>query len=669
MKLLKLELKNFRQHKNTILTLKDGVTGILGQNGSGKSSLVEAISFSLYGSKSIRGTLDELKSRDEPEGVLNTALTFEIDSTIYRVERSLSDAKFFVGGKLEVKGSRDVTSKVEHIIGMNYDEFVSTFYTEQKGLEFLSRKKGGAERERFIMRLLGYDKVERIQEKLRDQKRNLKSSLSSLEFVDSSEEDLKSELKKEVEILETLKKQEKEISNKLTDVIKEQEQEKKALERISSGREEFLKLDKERKRLEGVLDEQKRALSTSRIENLRTSKEISEELNQVLKLLEVGDKELLDLVRKISTNKAQLELKKNEKDSKRKALLERKKSILSISKIEERCPTCGQSFENLGDAILHLEQEEKVIEEIIIDDSIVKEAENLHKQKKKELDTLRSKETKLKTELQSAQESERLKEIKDKAELRIKETKDFIAEIEGSLKKLTYSEEKYLSQRTRLEVVTSILTNLRMERLKIEGDIKESLGKINKIKEILQRLVEQVQIRRSGREEMALLESGDNVLSEFRTYLASSIKPRLCELTSEFLYELTDARYREAIFSEDFTPQIVDDGEVLTVMSGGEEDILHLSVRLALSQLLAERAGREFSLLILDEVFGSLDELRRSNLLVLLSGLTNRFEQILVISHFEDVKDAVDHVILIQVDEKTGSSLVCSEEIGVAVNI
>ncbi len=669
MKLIKLELKNFRQHKNTILTLKDGVTGILGQNGSGKSSLVEAISFSLYGSKSIRGTLDELKSRDEPEGVLNAALTFEIDSTVYRVERSLSDAKFFVGGKLEVKGSRDVTSKVEHIIGMNYDEFVSTFYTEQKGLEFLSRKKGGAERERFIMRLLGYDKVEKIQEKLRDQKRNLKSMISSLEFVDSSEEDLKSELKNEEEILEVLKKQEKGLSIKLNDVTKEQEEEKKALERISSGREEFLKLDKERKRLEGVLDEQKRALSNSKIENLRASEEITQELNQVSKLLGIGEKELLDLVKRVSTNKAQLELKKNERDSKRKALFERKKSILSISKIEERCPTCGQSFENLADAILHLEQEEKVIEQIIIDDSIVKEAESLHKQKKKELDTLRLKEATLKTELQSAQESERLKEIKEKAELRIKETKGFIIEIEGNLKKLTYSEEKYLSQRTRLEVVTSILTNLRMERLKVEGDIKESLGKINKIEEILKRLVEQVQIRKSGREEMALLESGDTVLSEFRSYLTSSIKPRLCELTSEFLYELTDARYREAIFSEDFTPQIVDDGEVLTVMSGGEEDILHLSVRLALSQLLAERAGREFSLLILDEVFGSLDELRRSNLLVLLSGLTNRFEQILVISHFEDVKDAVDHVVLIQVDEKTGSSLVSSAELGVVVNI
>lgn len=669
MKLLKLELKNFRQHKSTILTLKDGVTGILGQNGSGKSSLVEAISFSLYGSKSIRGTLDELKSRDEPEGVLNVALTFEIDSTVYRVERSLSDAKFFVGGKLEVKGSRDVTSKIEHVIGMNYDEFVSTFYTEQKGLEFLSRKKGGAERERFIMRLLGYDKVEKVQEKLRDQKRNLKSVISSLEFVDSSEEELKSELEKEEELLETLNKQEKELSVKLIEVTKEQEEEKKALERISSGREEYLKLDKERKRLEGVLDEQKRTLSGSKIENLRPSKEIIEELNQLSKLLEVGDKVLMDLVRKVSTDKAELQLKKSEKDSKRKALSERKKSILSISKIEERCPTCGQSFENIADAILHLEHEEKVIDEIVIDHSIFKEAEALHKQKKKELDSIRLKEANLKVELQSAQESERLKDIQEKAEHRIKETKDFIVEIEGKLKKITYSEEKYLSQRTRLEVVTSILTNLRMERLKVEGDIKESLGKINKIKEILKRLVEQVQIRKSGREEMALLESGDTVLSEFRSYLASSIKPRLCELTSEFLYELTDARYREAIFSEDFTPQIVDDGEILTVMSGGEEDILHLSVRLALSQLLAERAGREFSLLILDEVFGSLDELRRSNLLVLLSGLTNRFEQIFVISHFEDVKDAVDNVIQIQVDERTGGAVVSAPDVMSVVNI
>ena len=47
------------------------------------------------------------------------------------------------------------------------------------------------------------------------------------------------------------------------------------------------------------------------------------------------------------------------------------------------------------------------------------------------------------------------------------------------------------------------------------------------------------------------------------------------------------------------------------MISGGEEDIANLALRLAISQMIAERAGQPLSLLVLDEIFGSLDEDRR----------------------------------------------------------
>ena len=49
------------------------------------------------------------------------------------------------------------------------------------------------------------------------------------------------------------------------------------------------------------------------------------------------------------------------------------------------------------------------------------------------------------------------------------------------------------------------------------------------------------------------------------------------------------------------------------VISGGEEDLANLVLRLAISQMIAERAGQPLSLLVLDEVFGSLDESRRQH--------------------------------------------------------
>jgi exonuclease SbcC len=94
------------------------------------------------------------------------------------------------------------------------------------------------------------------------------------------------------------------------------------------------------------------------------------------------------------------------------------------------------------------------------------------------------------------------------------------------------------------------------------------------------------------------------------------------------------------------------------VISGGEQDIANLCLRLAISQMIAERAGQSFSLLILDEVFGSLDESRRQNVVELLRGLGDRFEQVILITHIEQVREGLDRVISVRYDEESGSSVV-----------
>jgi exonuclease SbcC len=98
------------------------------------------------------------------------------------------------------------------------------------------------------------------------------------------------------------------------------------------------------------------------------------------------------------------------------------------------------------------------------------------------------------------------------------------------------------------------------------------------------------------------------------------------------------------------------------VLSGGEEDLANLVLRLAISQMIAERAGQSFSLLILDEVFGSLDEARRFNVVELLRGLHDRFEQVILITHIEPVREGLDRVISVSYDADQGSSVVTQTE-------
>ena len=107
---------------------------------------------------------------------------------------------------------------------------------------------------------------------------------------------------------------------------------------------------------------------------------------------------------------------------------------------------------------------------------------------------------------------------------------------------------------------------------------------------------------------------------------------------------------------------ILEDGVPKPVLSGGEEDLANLVLRLAISQMIAERAGQSFSLLILDEVFGSLDEARRFNVVELLRGLHDRFEQVILITHIEPVREGLDRVISVSYDADHGCSVVTQSE-------
>jgi exonuclease SbcC len=150
----------------------------------------------------------------------------------------------------------------------------------------------------------------------------------------------------------------------------------------------------------------------------------------------------------------------------------------------------------------------------------------------------------------------------------------------------------------------------------------------------------------------------DRAFSDLRTDLNFQLRPELSELASAFLSELTDARYTELELDDQYNIVILEDGIPKPVLSGGEEDLANLVLRLAISQMIAERAGQNFSLLILDEVFGSLDEARRFNVVELLRGLQDRFEQVILITHIEPVREGLDRVITVAYDADNGSSIV-----------
>ncbi|MDH5234592.1 MAG: SMC family ATPase [Gemmatimonadota bacterium] len=169
-------------------------------------------------------------------------------------------------------------------------------------------------------------------------------------------------------------------------------------------------------------------------------------------------------------------------------------------------------------------------------------------------------------------------------------------------------------------------------------------------------LVEELERERRLNEEL------HRAYSDLRTDLNFQLRPEVSEIASNFLTELTDARYTELELDDKYRLLVLEEGVPKPVISGGEEDVANLVLRLAISQMIADRAGQSFSLLVLDEVFGSLDEVRRQNVIDLLRGLHDRFEQVIVITHIEGVRDGLDRVVSVGFDAQTGAAVVTTSD-------
>jgi len=74
--------------------------------------------------------------------------------------------------------------------------------------------------------------------------------------------------------------------------------------------------------------------------------------------------------------------------------------------------------------------------------------------------------------------------------------------------------------------------------------------------------------------------------------------------------------------------------------SGGEQFRINFALRIALSRLLARRAGAQLSTLIIDEGFGSQDAGGRERLVEVIHAIQDEFARILVITHVEELRDA-----------------------------
>jgi len=202
MRLNSLQMKNFKKYKGQVkIEFQDGLTGIVGKNGSGKSTIVEAVAWALYGSKASSIKRDFLKNSHASEKEeLEVRLSLNLDDKEVLIQRSMrgkslsSDAKLFIDKRMVSSGVKEVEFHLEEILNIGFQDFMKTFYARQKDLDNLL-KEGGSKKKEYLLTLLGLDEIrDRALDRIRADVRKLEGEVGRMEGALTEIGDVKGEI-------------------------------------------------------------------------------------------------------------------------------------------------------------------------------------------------------------------------------------------------------------------------------------------------------------------------------------------------------------------------------------------------------------------------------------------------------------------------------------------
>jgi len=686
-----LTLKNYRKFKNELIEFPDGVTGVLGLNGVGKSTIFEALAWVLYGSVAARTSADQIK-REGAQSIdpCRIELDFVFENDNYRIVREMTgknliaSATATVNGKIAATGAEVVSKYIQKKLGMDFKSFFTSIFAKQKELNALS-SMNASERRPLILKMLGIDSLDEVIKEIKSDKRN------KVALIEKLNQDLSNELGEDkidiyiekIKNLEKQKKENEEIIKKSKEKLKSLIEEQKVFENICKGaKSDFEKINKKKETLveKKTLFENKIKLFDE-IKNLNIKiKDRKNTISQQKKKLEIYtnieidikslEKRLKDINLKIEENIRQIEqkntlIKKIKEDI---SELDSKKEKIEKIGPEAKCPTCERVLADQYKTLItkfDKDISEKKKEIIVFEKEIrllkeskeifLREEQALQKKNNYLNSKIREKE-RIKTTIENL-----LNEIsKEKIELdnKQKKLKDLekiefdVKEYENIIVKSVKLYKKYQEALKSLDNKKDELNSFIIETERKESDKKLISQKIDNLKEKkseLEKYKEKIKNERIIVNHLNLL---SEVMSNFRTHLISRIRPTLSYYASDFFESLTDGKYRELELDENYNLLIYDEGTAYSIerFSGGEEDLANLCIRLAISEVITERAGGVFNFIILDEIFGSQDMFRRQNIMKALRNLSSKFRQIFLITHIEDVKNDMENIIY--VDEK-----------------
>lgn len=186
MRPVELKVRNFRSYfgDEAAFDFRDRrLVGIVGPIGSGKSTILDAIAFALYGRTPSGGKSTKALIHQRADNAA-VALRFEVDGEVWEAQRMLrrrgasQHALYRLADdsddpeKVEtITGEVEVTGRIAELLGLDYDAFGrSVMLAQGRFAEFLTARP--AERDRVLKGVFGYDRIDRMRAAAKERARD-----------------------------------------------------------------------------------------------------------------------------------------------------------------------------------------------------------------------------------------------------------------------------------------------------------------------------------------------------------------------------------------------------------------------------------------------------------------------------------------------------------------
>ena len=664
-----IELGDFLAHSDTKLNLENGVTVFVGQNGAGKSSIIDAITFALFG-KHTRKSSKGLVKRGAVQGYAK--IEFVINETKYQAVRKI-DCKGGLAAKFSKKVNEEwieiavgerkqfgesMTQEVEKAIGLDFEKLKIASIVQQGELNSIIKAKPKEFKE-LLNAVIGIDKLDVASNGMKEVSKSFRENIREKIGYDDTHLDL---------LQRDLEKYQKELE--------ESRPQKEIL------RENQAKLQNEMIKLQEKLDHDSSKIEKSRQLEARkrelqayvkgTIMEIQQEINEKERRIRdcedcfqyAGLRLDLDIkIQKVNEAIEESQKKMQEMTNQVASLKEKKLLAKKLELKDNKCPVCDSIVEKLNPLFQeeHIEKELDSIQKKIL---ATQDEQELYHKKRREFSeklqvainaeaTLKAHSIRTKEELLKIKkdiENKRiniqkipilsnnnlleLSQIDSHSRIIFENILELEEETKGfNEKEFSNLKEAIAEKQSRLSQIDQQIGAINEKISKNEEQIKTSLNAISELKIVKDYMSELDSIHSN------IFSRDGPVATSLRSWALNAISSK----ASEYLILLNSKiqRIRLSEKARDISITCYSKKEELDLesLSGGEQVSVALALRLGMANLLG---ASNMNLMILDEPTTHLDAERKKSLVGVLSQLSNISNaqmpmQFIIITHDSEI--------------------------------